>query len=71
MFKLLPVEGGEYCIMQVMAGPPYEDIAFKIVNRESEYGYKRGFRCQFHNNNFQLWFHFKEIQILKMNIKNH
>ena len=44
---------------------------FKIVIRESEYGYKRGFRCQFHNNNFQLWFNFKEIQILKMNIKNH
>ena len=57
--------------MQVMAGPPYEDIAFKIVIRESEYGYKSGFRCQFHNIIFQLWFHFQEIQILKMNIKNH
>ena len=44
---------------------------FKIVIRESEYSYKRGFRCQFPNNIFQLWFHFQEIQILKMNIKNH
>ena len=57
MLKLLPVDGGEYCIMQVTAGPPNEDIAFKIINRESENGYKRGFRCQFHNNIFQLWFH--------------
>ncbi|GAB6028533.1 hypothetical protein CHUAL_002680 [Chamberlinius hualienensis] len=44
------------------AGPPYEDIAFKIVNREWEYSYKRGFRCQFHNNIFQLWFHFKRYR---------
>ena len=61
-FKLLPVENGEYCILRVTAGPPYEDIAFKIVNREWEYGYKRGFRCQFHNNIFQLWFHFKRLR---------
>jgi len=61
-FKLHPVENGEYCIMRVTAGPPYEDIAFKIVNREWEYGYKRGFRCQFHNNIFQLWFHFKRYR---------
>ncbi|KAK3775852.1 hypothetical protein RRG08_041564 [Elysia crispata] len=39
-----------------------EDIAFKIVNREWEYSYKRGFRCQFHNNIFQLWFHFKRYR---------
>ncbi|KAH7960147.1 hypothetical protein HPB49_017411 [Dermacentor silvarum] len=38
------------------------DIAFKIVNREWEYSYKRGFRCQFHNNIFQLWFHFKRYR---------
>ena len=62
VFKLLPVEQGEYCILRVTAGPPYEDIAFKIVNREWEYGYKRGFRCQFHNNIFQLWFHFKRYR---------
>ena len=61
-FKLLPVDNGEYCILRVTAGPPYEDIAFKIVNREWEYGYKRGFRCQFHNNIFQLWFHFKRYR---------
>jgi hypothetical protein len=44
------------------AGPPYEDIAFKIMNREWEYSCKRGFRCQFHNNIFQLWFHFKRYR---------
>ena len=52
----------DFCIMRIHAGPPYEDIAFKIVNREWEYGYKRGFRCQFQNNIFQLWFHFKRLR---------
>ncbi|XP_045465411.1 cactin [Harmonia axyridis] len=52
----------EFTILRFHAGPPYEDIAFKIVNREWEYSYKRGFRCQFHNNIFQLWFHFKRYR---------
>ena len=52
----------DFCILRIHAGPPYEDIAFKIVNREWEYGYKRGFRCQFQNNIFQLWFHFKRLR---------
>jgi len=52
----------DFAVLRVHAGPPYEDIAFKIVNREWEYGYKRGFKCQFHNNIFQLWFHFKRLR---------
>lgn len=52
----------DFGILRFKAGPPYEDIAFKIVNREWEYSYKRGFRCQFHNNIFQLWFHFKRYR---------
>lgn len=52
----------DFAILRFHAGPPYEDIAFKIVNREWEFSYKRGFRCQFHNNIFQLWFHFKRYR---------
>lgn len=52
----------DFSTLRISAGPPYEDIAFKIVNREWEYSYKRGFRCQFHNNIFQLWFHFKRYR---------
>jgi len=55
-------DNSDFCILRIHAGPPYEDIAFKIVNREWEYGYKRGFRCQFQNNIFQLWFHFKRLR---------
>lgn len=52
----------DFATLRFHAGPPYEDIAFKIVNREWEFSYKRGFRCQFHNNIFQLWFHFKRYR---------
>jgi len=61
-FNLIPTNEGDFCILKITSGPPYEDIAFKIVNREWEYGYKRGFKCQFHNNIFQLWFHFKRYR---------
>ncbi|CDS40172.1 Cactin protein cactus binding domain C terminal [Echinococcus multilocularis] len=52
----------DFEILRFIAGPPYEDIAFKIVSREWEYSYKHGFRCQFHNTIFQLWFHFKRFR---------
>lgn len=52
----------DFAILRFHAGPPYEDLAFKIVNREWEFSYKRGFRCQFYNNIFQLWFHFKRYR---------
>jgi Cactus-binding C-terminus of cactin protein/Conserved mid region of cactin len=55
-------DNGDFATLRFHAGPPYEDIAFKIVNREWEFSYKRGFRCQFHNNIFQLWFHFKRYR---------
>lgn len=55
-------ENPDFATLRFHSGPPYEDIGFKIVNREWEFSYKRGFRCQFHNNIFQLWFHFKRYR---------
>ncbi|CAH1797477.1 unnamed protein product, partial [Owenia fusiformis] len=52
----------DFGVLRFRAGPPYEDIGFKVVNREWEYSYKRGFRCQFQNNIFQLWYHFKRYR---------
>ena len=34
-------------IIRFSAGPPYEDIAFRIVNKEWEIGHKKGFKCDF------------------------
>ena len=52
----------EFAIIRFSAGPPYEDIAFKIVNREWNFSYRTGFRSQFNNGILQLWFHFKRYR---------
>ncbi|CAO2629830.1 Cactin [Lemmus lemmus] len=52
----------DFAILRFHAGPPYEDIAFKIVSGEWEYSQRHGFRCQFANGIFQLWFHFKRYR---------
>jgi hypothetical protein len=62
-YSLTPcTDNRDFANLRFHAGTPYEDIAFKIVNSEWEYSYKRGFQCQFHNNIFQLWFHFKRYR---------
>ncbi|KRY65554.1 Cactin [Trichinella pseudospiralis] len=41
-FKVSPCENdSDFCILKIEAGPPYEDIAFKIVNKEWELSCKR------------------------------
>ena len=37
----------DYCVLRFMAGPPYEDVAFKVVRKEWEYAPRRGFKCVF------------------------
>ena len=49
----------ETCLLKISAGPPYEDVAFKIVNKEWEYSHKRGFRCTFERGIFHLYVNFK------------
>ncbi|XP_038068849.1 cactin-like [Patiria miniata] len=55
-------ENEDFAVLRFHTGPPYEDIAFKIVNREWEYSHRHGFRCQFNNSIFQLWFRFKRYR---------
>ena len=33
-YTLEPADSPEFCLIRFHAGPPYEDIAFKIVARE-------------------------------------
>ncbi|EJU06447.1 hypothetical protein DACRYDRAFT_61177 [Dacryopinax primogenitus] len=49
----------ETVLLVFQAGPPYEDIAFRIVNREWEYSHKRGFRSSFDRGCLSLWFSFR------------
>ena len=47
-------------IIRFSAGPPYEDIAFKIINREWEMSERHGFRCVFDRGVLYLHFSFKK-----------
>lgn len=50
----------DFSILRFHAGPPYEDVAFKIVSKEWDISYRHGFRNQFQNGIYQLWFHFRK-----------
>ncbi|KAJ1293182.1 hypothetical protein BS78_01G048300 [Paspalum vaginatum] len=53
---------GETCLIRFHAGPPYEDIAFRIVNKEWEYSHKKGFKCTFERGILHLYFNFKRYR---------
>ena len=55
----------ETCIIRFHAGPPYEDIAFKIVNREWLAESKFGFKVVFERGVLQVWFNFKRQRYRK------
>ena len=57
-----PENPEDFCILRIHAGPPYEDIAFRIVNREWEMSYRKGFKCVFDRGVFHLWFNFKKYK---------
>ncbi|KAB2035012.1 hypothetical protein ES319_D04G122900v1 [Gossypium barbadense] len=52
----------ETCIIRFHAGPPYEDIAFRIVNKEWEYSHKKGFKCTFERGILHVYFNFKRYR---------
>jgi hypothetical protein len=60
-YKILPDPTGDdsTVILQFCAGAPYEDIAFRIVNKEWDRGPKKGFKNVFDRSMLQLYFSFK------------
>ncbi|CAI9108667.1 OLC1v1008334C3 [Oldenlandia corymbosa var. corymbosa] len=50
------------CILHFQAGPPYEDIAFRIVSKEWELSPRKGFKCTFNGGVLSLYFHFKQLR---------
>ncbi|XP_074312010.1 splicing factor Cactin [Silene latifolia] len=55
-------DSDETCIIRFHAGPPYEDIAFRIVNKEWEYSHKKGYKCTFERGILHLYFNFKRYR---------
>lgn len=41
------------------SGPPYEDVAFKIINSEWDMNKRSGFKCIFERGVLQVHFNFK------------
>ncbi|RPD67112.1 hypothetical protein L226DRAFT_608358 [Lentinus tigrinus ALCF2SS1-7] len=59
-YKIIKEPGNdETVLLHFSAGPPYEDIAFRIVNRDWEFSHKRGFRSSFDRGCLSLWFNFR------------
>jgi hypothetical protein len=61
-YTLEAADTQDFCIIRFSAGPPYEDIAFKIVNKEWEIGKRAGFKSTFQRGILQLHFNFKLLR---------
>ncbi|KAJ1978561.1 hypothetical protein H4R34_003161 [Dimargaris verticillata] len=51
----------ETVFLRFKAGPPYEDLAFRIINKEWEYSRRFGFRSVFDRGVLKLYFWFKRL----------
>jgi hypothetical protein len=49
----------DFAVIRFHAGPPYEDVAFKILNKEWDINRKSGFRCVFDRGVLHVHFNFK------------
>lgn len=57
-YRLEKADADDFCILRFSAGPPYEDVAFKIINRQWNKSRKSGFRCTFERGVLSLYFNF-------------
>jgi len=53
---------GKTCILRFHASPPYEDIAFKILNKQWEILSKKGYRCVYERGILHLYFNFVRLR---------
>jgi hypothetical protein len=61
-FAVSRTDNPEVCILTFKSGPPYDAVAFKIVNRPWEHSHRRGFRCTFERGTLHLWFNFRRYR---------
>lgn len=60
---MAPAGENDTCVIRFIAGAPYQELAFRIVDREWDYSAKRdrGFKSSFDKGILQLHFQFKKI----------
>ena len=62
-FHLEPcLDSDDFVLIVFKGAPPYEPLAFKIVNKEWNYARKHGFRCVFDRGVLQLHFNFQRAR---------
>ena len=59
-YELLPTDNPDYCVIKFKAGPPYKDIAFKILRKEWDFSEKSGCETIFTKGILHLYFNFKK-----------
>ena len=64
---MAPAGEEDTCIIRFISGPPYEDVAFRIVDRDWDYSAKadRGFKSTFEKGVLSLHFSFKKVYYRK------
>ncbi|KAK2196177.1 bifunctional Cactin [Babesia duncani] len=50
------------CIIRFTASEPYQDLAFRIINKEWDTEPSRGFKNYFDNGILHLWFNFRRVR---------
>lgn len=61
-FVVSKTDNPDVSIITFKAGPPYEDLAFKIVSRPWEHSHRKGYRCTFDKGILQVWFNFQRYR---------
>lgn len=65
-YEIRRIPGDDETVLLVFkAGPPYEDIAFRVVNKPWEMGRRKGFRNSFERGVLQLYFNFTKLRYRK------
>ena len=58
-FSIEPADSASFCVLRIHGGPPYEDVAFKVINREWLTGKRSGYISSFDRGVFKLFFNLK------------
>lgn len=59
-YRLEPIPGNtDWAVLRFTAGPPYLDIAFRVVNKTWELSHKRGYKSVFDRGVLRLYINFK------------
>lgn len=61
-FTLERSDAAAMCVIRFHSGPPYEDVAFKIINREWDMTERAGYKNVFDKGILKLYFKFKRYR---------